>query len=249
LEHHRLGAVAGIMVTASHNPPADNGYKVYLGSGSQIVPPQDEDISRCIGRLDATTVELSAEKDQLITVLGADAWDEYLAWVPSVRLQPSVDGIRTVYSAMHGVGGRSIERAFKLAGMPEPVVVKEQHAPDGTFPTVAFPNPEEPGAMDRLLAVAKACNVQVALANDPDADRLAVAIPMKDGSWRRLAGDEIGWLLADHILRNTTGSDRLVVTTLVSSSLLGKMAEAHGIAFRETHRLQVDGARSIAEQG
>jgi len=138
------------------------------------------------------------------------------------------------YSAMHGVGGRSVERAFELSGLPPPHVVKEQHEPDGTFPTVSFPNPEEPGAMDMLLAVAKSHNVQVALANDPDADRLAVAIPLKDGSWKRLAGDEIGWLFADHILRNTTGSDRLVVTTVVSSSLLGKMAEAHGVHFRET---------------
>jgi phosphomannomutase len=230
----RVGAAAGVMVTASHNPPADNGYKVYLGTGSQIVPPQDVGISAAISKLDATTVELSSEKDPLISVLGSDAWDEYLKWVPSVRLQPSVTGVQVAYSAMHGVGGRSIERAFEAAGFPRPIPVSKQHEPDGSFPTVSFPNPEEPGAMDLLIDLAKSSKAQLALANDPDADRLAVAIPLKDGTWRKLPGDEIGWLLADHILRNTSGDDRLVVTTLVSSSLLGKMAEAHGVAFQET---------------
>lgn len=230
----RVGAAAGVMVTASHNPPADNGYKVYLGAGSQIVPPQDEHISAAIGRCDATEVKLASESDPLITVLGNEAWDEYLRWVPSLRFKPALPGVTVAYTAMHGVGGRSIERVFELAGLPAPLVVKEQHEPDGTFPTVSFPNPEEPGAMDLLLAVGKSNNAKVALANDPDADRLAVGIPLKDGSWRRLAGDEIGWLFGDHILRSTTGADRLVVTTLVSSSLLGKMAEAHGVHFRET---------------
>jgi len=230
----RVGAVAGVMVTASHNPPADNGYKVYLGTGAQIAPPSDEHISAAISTFDATEVKLSPENDPLITVLGPDAWDEYVKWAPSVRLHPAVKGIPVAYSAMHGVGGRSVERVFEACGFPKPHVVKEQHEPDGTFPTVSFPNPEEPGAMDMLIAVAKASKVKLALANDPDADRLAVAIPLKDGSWKRLAGDEIGWLLGDHILRNTTGADRLVVTTVVSSSLLGEMAQAHGAHFEET---------------
>merc|ERR1712136_732640 len=113
-------------------------------------------------------------------------------------------------------------------------VVEAQHTPDGSFPTVSFPNPEEPGAMDLLFEAAQREGVQLAIANDPDADRVGAAIPLADGSWRRLAGDEIGWLLADHILRNTKGDDRLAVTTLVSSSLLGKMAKEHGVAFQET---------------
>ena len=138
------------------------------------------------------------------------------------------------YTAMHGVGGAVLEQAFDAAGFDPPVVVAEQHVPDGTFPTVSFPNPEEPGAMDLLLDVARACGAHVALANDPDADRLGAAIPQPDGSWRRLTGDEIGWLFADHILSNTTGDDRLVVTTIVSSSLLARMAEAAGVHSEET---------------
>jgi len=230
----RHSAAAGVMVTASHNPPADNGYKVYLGTGSQIVPPHDANISSAIGLLDATAVQLSSETDPLIKVVGSDEWDAYVQWLPSVRVLPKVPGVQTVYTAMHGVGGRTIERAFEAVGFPAPIVVPEQHAPDGTFPTVSFPNPEEPGAMDLLIALAASRGARLALANDPDADRLAVAIPLKDGSWRRLPGDEIGWLLGDYILENTTGADRLVLTTLVSSALLGKMAKAHGVAFQET---------------
>jgi phosphomannomutase len=230
----RVGAAAGVMVTASHNPPADNGYKVYLGTASQIRPPQDEHISAAISKVDATNIDLAASDDALITVLGADAKDEYIKWVPQVRFHPDLPGVEIAYTAMHGVGGQPILDAFAAAGLPAPHVVEKQQQPDGTFPTVSFPNPEEPGAMDELIALAKSCDAKLALANDPDADRLALAIPLRDGSWRRLAGDEIGWLFGDYILRNTSGSDRLVVTTLVSSSLLGKMAEAHGVAFEET---------------
>lgn len=229
----RVGAAAGVMVTASHNPPADNGYKVYLGTGSQIVPPADTLISEAMDRTDPAEVPLAAENDPLIQVLGAEAWDEYIAWAPSVKLLQG-PGIPVAYTAMHGVGGRSMERAFAAAGFPAMKVVEAQHTPDGSFPTVSFPNPEEPGAMDLLFEVAQREGVQLAIANDPDADRVGAAIPLADGSWRRLAGDEIGWLLADHILRNTKGDDRLAVTTLVSSSLLGKMAKEHGVAFQET---------------
>ncbi|MDP9465079.1 MAG: phospho-sugar mutase, partial [Actinomycetota bacterium] len=125
--------------------------------------------------------------------------------------------------------------AFDRAGLPTPYVVAEQQQPDAAFPTVAFPNPEEPGAMDLLLAEAAACEAAIALCNDPDADRLGAAIPTPDGGWRRLQGDEIGWLLADHILGHTTGDDRLVITTLVSSSLLSKMATEYGVRFAETY--------------
>jgi len=146
-----------------------------------------------------------------------------------------VPGVAVVYTAMHGVGGATALAAFERAGLPAPAVVAEQQQPDGTFPTVPFPNPEEPGAMDLLLALAASTGAALAVANDPDADRLGAAIPTPDGAWRKLGGDEIGWLFADHILSNTSGDDRLVVTTLVSSSLLGTMARAHGVTCLETY--------------
>jgi phosphomannomutase len=227
-------AAAGVVVTASHNPPEDNGYKVYLETGSQIVSPIDTDIAERIGRFDPLTMELAAADHPLIERLD-DQWvDRYLDFVPSVRLRPDVAGVPVAYTAMHGVGGAVVLRAFEAAGLPAPFVVAAQQEPDGSFPSVAFPNPEEPGAMDLLLAEAQACGAKVALANDPDADRLGVAIPQPDGSWRRLTGDEIGWLFADYILANTSGDDRLVVTTLVSSSLLGRMADAAGVHSEET---------------
>ena len=229
-----IDAAAGVVVTASHNPPADNGYKVYLGTGSQIVSPVDTDIADRIALFDPLTVELAAADHPLIERLGDEWVDRYVEFVPSVRLRPEVPGVSVAYTAMHGVGGAVVLRAFEAAGLPPPHVVARQQEPDGTFPTVSFPNPEEPGAMDLLIEEAEACGARVALANDPDADRLGVAIPQPDGSWRRLSGDEIGWLFADHILANTTGDDRLVVTTLVSSSLLGRMAEAAGVHSEET---------------
>ncbi len=229
-----IGAAAGVVVTASHNPPADNGYKVYLETGSQIVSPIDTDIAERIAQFDPLTVELAPADHPLIERLD-DGWvDRYVEFVPSVRLRPDVAGVPVAYTAMHGVGGAVVLRAFEAAGLLAPHVVAEQQEPDGTFPTVSFPNPEEPGAMDLLLAEAQACDAKVALANDPDADRLGVAIPQPDGSWRRLSGDEIGWLFADYILANTRGDDRLVVTTLVSSSLLARMAEAAGVHSEET---------------
>jgi phosphomannomutase len=229
-----LGAAAGVVVTASHNPPADNGYKVYLDTGSQIVTPIDEEIAARIAEFDPAEVALADPDDPLIGRLDSSFVDAYVAAVPAVRLRLDVAEVRVAYTALHGVGGDVVERAFAAAGFAAPFVVAEQHQPDGTFPTVSFPNPEEPGAMDLLLARAVDVGADIALANDPDADRLGAAIPVRDGSWRRLSGDEIGWLLADHILTHTSGDDRLVVTTLVSSSLLAKIAEHHGVHSAET---------------
>ena len=229
-----LEAAAGVVVTASHNPPADNGYKVFLAAGSQIVSPIDAEIAECIDRFDPLTVELAQEDDHLIRRLDLSWQEAYVADVPSVRLRPDVAGVPVAYTAMHGVGAETIELAFAAAGFDTPIPVVEQHLPDGTFPTVSFPNPEEPGAMDRLLEVAAESGAHLALANDPDADRLGVAIPQPDGSWRRLTGDEIGWLFAEHILSNTEGDDRLVVTTLVSSSMLSRLAAEHGVHSEET---------------
>jgi phosphomannomutase len=231
-----LDAAGAVVVTASHNPPRDNGYKVYLGDGAQIVPPHDTGIAAEIGRFDPTAIELAAEDDALIERLDRDIVERYVAAAPAVRLRPgtSAAGVAVAYTPMHGVGGAVLLGAFEAAGFPAPAVVKAQFDPDPTFPTVSFPNPEEPGAMDLVLELAAAEGAAVAIANDPDADRLGAAIPQPDGSWRRLGGDELGWLLADHILTSTQGADRLVVTTLVSSSLLGRMAEDHGVHFAET---------------
>jgi phosphomannomutase len=229
-----LDAAAGVVVTASHNPPADNGYKVYLGDGAQIVPPHDAGISERIGAVDPTSVPMSAPDDPLIRSVGDELVAAYIAAIPAVRKRPDVTGVPVAYTALHGVGGAVLMRSFEAAGLPAPHVVAEQFDPDGTFPTVSFPNPEEPGAMDLVMAKAAEVGAHLAIANDPDADRFAAAIPQPDGTWRRLGGDEIGWLFADYLLSQGSGDDRLVITTLVSSALLGKMAKAHGVHSAET---------------
>ena len=229
-----FNAIAGVMVTASHNPAADNGYKVYLGDGAQIVPPHDTAIAACIDAFDPCSVQPADADHPLIEHLDASPASRYVQSVPSVRLRPELGGVAVAYTAMHGVGGATLLRAFEASGFPAPHVVDAQQQPDPDFPTVAFPNPEEPGAMDLLLERARESHALLALANDPDADRLGAAIPAADGDWRRLAGDELGWLLADHILEHTTGDDRLVVTTLVSSSMLSRMAANYGVHFKET---------------
>ena len=235
----RLGCAAGVMVTASHNPPSDNGYKVYLGGGAQIVPPVDAEIAMAIDAVDATQVPLSSIDDPLIVRLDESVIDDYARFVPSVALvsDEKLTGARVTvaYTALHGVGGELVRRVLESTDGVELVVVDEQQTPDGTFPTVPFPNPEEPGAMDAVIELARRSGADVALANDPDADRLGVAIPTADGPWRRLAGDEIGWLLADHVLANTAGADRLMVSTLVSSSLVGRMAREAGVHFEESY--------------
>ena len=229
-----LDACAGVMVTASHNPPADNGYKVYLSTGAQIVPPADTEIAAFIDGVDPCAVPLAPEDDPLVERVGRERIEAYLAAVDRVPLLSDLPIVAVAYTALHGVGGATLLAAFERLGWPAPHVVAAQQEPDGTFPTVGFPNPEESGAMDLLLAEASRSGAMLALANDPDADRLGAAIPTADGGWRKLNGDEIGWLLADHILRLTTGDERLVVTTLVSSSMLGRMAARHHVHHLET---------------
>ncbi|HLV72405.1 MAG TPA: phospho-sugar mutase [Vulgatibacteraceae bacterium] len=223
--------VAGVMVTASHNPPRDNGYKVYWADGSQIVPPLDAEISAAIdavGRVDELPLAGS-------WTVHRDTGD-YVDAVSSLRLGDPGD-LSIVYTPMHGVGRDVLLEVFERAGFPAPAVVPEQADPDPDFPTVAFPNPEEPGALDRALAFAGALpggrRADLVIANDPDADRCAVAVPA-DGGWRVLTGDELGGLLAEHVLRHTSGDDRLVATTIVSSSLLRSIAAKHGVRFAET---------------
>ncbi|MEM9037914.1 MAG: phospho-sugar mutase [Actinomycetota bacterium] len=232
VRHH--GGGAGVMVTASHNPPADNGYKVYWGDGAQIVPPTDVEISEAMDRIGLVgDDDLAPEDDPRITRIGDEAVEEYLATIS--RLAPDAPGdLRVVYSAMHGVGSEAVRRAFAVAGLTAPIVVPEQDAPDPDFPTVSFPNPEEPGAMDLLLALAEAEGAELAIANDPDADRLAAAVPSREGGWRVLTGNEVGWLLADHVLEHTEGDDRFVATSIVSSRLLDRLAEAHGVRSART---------------
>ena len=179
-------------------------------------------------------MSLAEADDPSIEHVDTSIVDRYVAFVREVRLRPAATGIGVAYTPMHGVGGEIAVRAFEEAGLPAPVVVEAQFRPDPAFPTVSFPNPEEPGAMDMVVELARQHGALLAIANDPDADRLGAAIPQPDGSWRRLGGDEVGWLLADHILRQTTGDDRLVVTTLVSSSLLSRMAADYGVQFAET---------------
>ncbi|GLZ12151.1 phosphomannomutase [Actinomadura sp. NBRC 104425] len=225
-----LGAAAGIMVTASHNPPRDNGYKVYWGDGVQITPPVDAQISAAIdavGRVD----ELPLGEGW--TVLGDEIVEAYLHALSHLPLGDARE-VSVAYTPLHGVGREVLERAFAWTGFPAPAVVPEQADPDPDFPTVAFPNPEEPGVMDRVIALAASSGADLVIANDPDADRCAVAVPGRDGGWRTLTGDEIGGLLAEHVLRHTAGRDRLVVTTIVSSSLLGALAREHGVRFAET---------------
>ncbi|NDU73320.1 phospho-sugar mutase [Actinomadura sp. DSM 109109] len=219
--------VAGVMVTASHNPPRDNGYKVYWADGAQIVPPTDAEISAAIDAV--------GRVDELPLGEGWPVHEDaglYLDAVTSLRLGGDRD-VSIVYTPLHGVGRDVLLAAFERAGFPAPAVVPEQAEPDPDFPTVDFPNPEEPGALDLALDLAAARGADLVIANDPDADRCAVAVPGPSG-WRTLTGDEVGGLLAEHVLRHTTGDDRLVVTTIVSSSLLRRIAAAHRVRFAES---------------
>ncbi|MFI6205773.1 phospho-sugar mutase [Streptomyces sp. NPDC051041] len=224
-----LGAVAGVEVTASHNPPRDNGYKVYLGDGSQIVPPADTEIAAEIDAIAAL-----ADVPRPATgweVLDDSVLDAYLARTDAVLAPGSPRTARTVYTAMHGVGRDVLLAAFARAGFPEPVLVAEQADPDPDFPTVAFPNPEEPGAMDLAYARARETDPDLVIANDPDADRCAVAV-RDGGDWRMLRGDEVGALLAAHLVDR--GARGTFAESIVSSSLLGRIAGKAGLRHTET---------------
>ncbi|WP_288782970.1 phospho-sugar mutase [uncultured Cutibacterium sp.] len=229
------GAVAGVMVTASHNPPTDNGYKVYLGDGSQIVPPTDTEIAHEIEVVSKEPVGAIARGED-IEFIGEELIDAYVC--RAAELTTASPDVTWVYTAMHGVGTRVVRRLVEKAGLPEFIGVTEQLDPDPDFPTVAFPNPEEPGAIDLAVAQARTHNADVVITSDPDADRCAVAAVI-DGDWRMLTGDELGTLLGDDALRR--GLDGVYANSVVSSTCLGRMARA---AKRE-HRVTLTGFKWI----
>ncbi|WP_336050772.1 phospho-sugar mutase [Streptomyces sp. CA2R101] len=248
-----LGAVAGVEVTASHNPPRDNGYKVYLGDGSQIVPPADGEIAdriAAVGPLAGVPRPEAGWETLDEAVLNA-----YLARTDAVLTPGSPRDTKVVYTPMHGVGRDTLVAAFARAGFPAPVVVAEQAEPDPDFPTVAFPNPEEPGAMDLAFATARdrAADADIVIANDPDADRCAVAVPdpaAPDG-WRMLRGDEVGALLAAHLVSKRASGT--FATTIVSSQLMSRIAAASSLPYEETLTgfkwlARVDGLRYAFEE-
>ena len=235
-------AAGGVMVTASHNPARDNGYKVYWENGAQIIPPHDlaiaADMQAVPSVLALPRVGRSERRERGIElVLGADMERRYLAGVSALTLGVCEDAgaLRIVYTAMHGVGDRLARAALLQAGFANVWSVAEQAAPDPDFPTVAFPNPEEPGAMDRALALGEQMNADLVIANDPDADRLALGARDHDGKLRMLTGNQVGLLLGEHLLASDPGTgERAVLTSIVSSPMIASIARAHGALWEPT---------------
>ncbi|OMC01706.1 phosphomannomutase [Mycobacterium sp. NS-7484] len=226
-----LPTAAGIQITASHNPPTDNGYKVFLGGGMQIISPVDREIEAAMAR--------APHADEIprvpVEVGGLRQIHGYVE--RAARVRRSAGSVRVALTPLHGVGGEYALDAMALAGFDDVHVVEEQFVPDPDFPTVGFPNPEEPGAVDALLALADDIDAEIAIALDPDADRCAVGVPGPEG-WRMLTGDETGWLLGDYILSQLepgpVSEAALVASTVVSSRMLAAIAEAHGAQHAET---------------
>ncbi|HWG02130.1 MAG TPA: phospho-sugar mutase [Trebonia sp.] len=244
-----LGTRAGIMITASHNPAADNGYKLYLADGAQVIPPADAEIeARSADPRPLAAIPVAPLDDPLVTWHGdevAAAYLDQVAGPPAGADAGAGARLEVVYTAMHGVAGALMLRAIERAGFAAPHVVKAQAEPDPDFPTVAFPNPEEPGALDLAFADARAREADLVLASDPDGDRLAVAVPAADGTWRQLTGDQLGALLGAYLLRTHHDGTPLVATTIVSATLLRKVAAAHGARYKQT----LTGFKWIARAG
>ncbi len=229
-----LRASAGVMVTASHNPRSDNGYKVFWSHGAQITPPIDTEISDLINSTALLSdSDLAAADDPLIATADDSLLDAYFETVLGLLTPNSERTAKVAYTPLHGVGAETFKTAFQRAGFDAPQVVADQAAPDPDFPTTPFPNPEETGVLDRLFALATEVRADVALANDPDADRLAVAVP-NGPTWKLLTGDEVGCLLAEYLLRRPSQKGRLVLNTVVSSRLLAAIAQHHGAEYVET---------------
>jgi phosphomannomutase len=225
-----LDAVAGIQITASHNPPQDNGFKLYLGGGVQLVGPADTEIEAAIAKTPAAN---AVSRKQNWTVLES-GHEDYLARVSALPRGGDRE-VRVAATALHGVGAKTLRRALQRAGFDDVHFVASQSEPDPDFPTVGFPNPEEPGATDELLRLAEDINADLAIALDPDADRCALGV-REAGTWRMLRGDETGVLLAWHVLSTLDESapDPLVATTIVSSSMLRSIAAEFGVRYAET---------------
>ena len=232
-----LGASAGVMVTASHNPPGDNGYKVYDFSGSQIISPMDTQIAKHIDEFAKSGSVSSLARSESFVEVPTSVRSGYLQSVSGLlNKHSSRKDIKIVYSAMHGVGASFINEIFKLSGLAEPTQVPSQQQPDGKFPTVSFPNPEEPGAMDESMATASNHQADLVLVNDPDADRLAVAFKKTDGSYQQLTGDQLGLILGEEMASRASREGRTgsLACSIVSSSALGKVAEHYGFGFEQT---------------
>jgi len=233
-----LDVSAGVMVTASHNPARDNGYKVYLGGlhhGSQIVSPADAGIAAHIARVAAEANVLELPRSTGFETAGEDVVDEYVRRTAELGTAVTAP-VKVVYTAMHGVGWEVAQRVFAAAGFAEPTVVAAQIVPDAAFPTVDFPNPEEPGALDLAFATATEVGADLVIANDPDADRLAIAVPDADGGWRRLSGNDVGsllgWRAAERLAQTDTGGT--LASSLVSSPALAAIAEEYRLDYVET---------------
>ena len=242
-----LQAAAAVVVTASHNPPADNGYKVYANNAAQIIPPVDGDIASAIdlagpAREVARVESAFTGGSPLVSPVPDDILDRYWEQVNASRPSPIHSDMTVVYTPMHGVGGQVIEEVFHRAGHSGLITVPLQAQPDGTFPTVAFPNPEEKGALDLATELAQQVEADLIIANDPDADRLAIVVPHA-GAWRPLTGNEIGVLLGNYILQHASGEPRpIVMNSIVSSPMLGQIAEARGAL----HEVTLTGFKWIA---
>ncbi len=233
-------AAAGVMITASHNPPEYNGYKVYWGNGAQIIPPHDEGIAGCIAAVESIAAiprlgAAEATAQGLLRPVGDDVTRRYLDGVRALSVHPGLPKDLTLaYTALHGVGEPFVRTALAEAGFERVHSVPEQAEPDGRFPTVRFPNPEEEGAMDLVLDLARRVSADVVLANDPDADRLAVAVRDPAGEYVQLTGNEVGCMLAHYLLCEGEGDGRMVLSSVVSSPWLGAIAAAHGAHFEQT---------------
>lgn len=237
----KLAAVAGIVITASHNPPEYNGYKVYASNGAQIIPPVDALIAGAIARVGAAAAvprsagALDLRRDHCEAV-PHELFEAYLAELDAIRPKLDVErDFAIVYTPLHGVGWRYAAEAFAHASYHRVEVVAEQAEPDGNFPTVRFPNPEEPGALELAKALASERGAELVVANDPDADRLAVCVPAPGGGFKQLTGNQVGLLLADFMLEHAPGGVRpLVISSIVSSPMLGDVARAYGARFEQT---------------
>ena len=230
-----LGCSMGVMVTASHNPPGDNGYKVYESTGSQIVSPVDELISTEILNFSETGNVLALQRSADFQSVPEEVIEKYLEKLTELFEESPRKQIKIVYSAMHGVGAKFIDLAFERIGLSKPIRVASQEKPDGSFPTVKFPNPEEPGAMDESQKTAQEYDADLVLVNDPDADRLAVAYKATSGI-QMLSGDQLGLILGEELARRASerGLQGNLACSIVSSSALAEVAKHYGLGFFQT---------------